>query len=147
MYKYVYDALYDIKQKHKQEKEKKHRRSWYVYFYFLLTSIFTGSLMNRFGEPRISSQGVTAIFFSIRGKDIPKSKCFISSTWTYKRPIWGGGHVESSRCMTLQLLNLGHVWVLPQTQQVLCISMAAQELLLERRPLQGTNLRAGVDRI
>mmetsp|Transcript_13203 Transcript_13203/g.22089 ORF Transcript_13203/g.22089 Transcript_13203/m.22089 type:complete len:254 (-) Transcript_13203:627-1388(-) len=78
---------------------------------------------------------------------VPEAQCFIGGTCADHASLGGEGHVEHTGGMAPQLLDPRHAGILPETQLVLDVSMAAEDLLLVGRPLQRAHLGAGVHRV
>mmetsp|Transcript_26814 Transcript_26814/g.77329 ORF Transcript_26814/g.77329 Transcript_26814/m.77329 type:complete len:409 (+) Transcript_26814:1431-2657(+) len=80
-----------------------------------------------------------------RGKDVPEAKGLVSGGRNDGRSIGTAGHVKDTGGVALELLDLGHGGILPQTELVASEAVGGQDLLLVGVPLKCANLRSGVD--
>ena len=80
-----------------------------------------------------------------RGEDVPEAKGLIGGGRNDGGSIGTGRHVKDTGGVTVELLDLGHGGVLPETELVASKAVGGQDLLLVGVPLKGANLRTGID--
>lgn len=82
------------------------------------------------------------LFDWIGSKTSPKSQCLICSCWDYCLSIWTHSHVEHSAGVSSQFGHFHHWWVFPNSQLVLCITMAGHQFFVFFWPKNGANLKS-----
>lgn len=78
-------------------------------------------------------------------KDTPEAQCLISTSRHDAGAIRAGCHVQHPALVPSQLTNLDQAGILPQTELVLAVAVAAENLALMPVPLQGADLGAGIN--